>query len=47
MMRIFKSRWFQRFARKEEIADPVLREAVARVERGQMEVKSDEQEISK
>jgi hypothetical protein len=36
-MRIFKSRWFQRFARKEGIADPVLREAVARAERGQID----------
>lgn len=36
-MRIFKSRWFQRFARKEEIADAVLREAVARAEKGQID----------
>ncbi len=36
-MRIFKSRWFQRFARKEEIADASLREAVARAERGQID----------
>ena len=36
-MRIFKSRWFQRFARKEGIADAVLREAVARAERGQID----------
>ena len=33
-MRIFKSRWFLRFARKEGIADAALREAVARAERG-------------
>ncbi len=33
-MRIFKSRWFQRFAWKERIADPALSEAVARAERG-------------
>ena len=33
-MRIFKSRWFQRFARREGIADAVLREAVGRAEKG-------------
>jgi hypothetical protein len=37
MTRIFKSRWFQRFARKERIADAVLREAVARAENGQFD----------
>jgi hypothetical protein len=36
-VRIFKSRWFQRFARKEGIADAVLREAVARAEKGQID----------
>ena len=36
-MRIFKSRWFQRFARKEGIADEALREAVARAEKGQID----------
>ncbi len=36
-MRIFKSRWFQRFARKEGIADAVLREAVARAENRQID----------
>jgi hypothetical protein len=36
-VRIFKSRWFQRFARKEGIADVVLREAVARAEKGQID----------
>jgi hypothetical protein len=36
-VRIFKSRWFQRFARKEEIADAVLREAVTRGEAGQID----------
>ncbi|HXM40707.1 MAG TPA: type II toxin-antitoxin system RelE/ParE family toxin [Bryobacteraceae bacterium] len=36
-MRIFKSRWFQRFARKEGIADAVLREAIARAEMGQID----------
>ena len=34
-MRTYKSRWFQRFARKEGIADAVLLEAVARAEKGQ------------
>ena len=36
-MRIFTSRWFQRFARKEGIADAALREAVARAEKGQID----------
>ena len=36
-MRVFKSRWFQRFARKEGIADAVLLEAVARAEKGQID----------
>jgi hypothetical protein len=36
-LRIFKSRWFQRFARKEGIGDTVLREAVARAEKGQID----------
>src|SRR5208337_2282072 len=36
-MRIFKSRWFQRFAGKERIADAVLRVAVARAEKGQID----------
>jgi len=36
-VRIFKSRWFQRFARKEGIADAVLRDAVARAEKGQID----------
>lgn len=36
-MRIFKSRWFERFARKEGITDAVLCEAVARAERGQID----------
>ena len=36
-VRIFKSRWFQRFARKEWFADAVLREAVARAEKGQID----------
>ena len=33
-MRIFKNRWFEKFARKQEIGDDVLREAVGRAERG-------------
>jgi hypothetical protein len=36
-LRIFKSRWFQRFARKEGIADEILRDAIARAERGQID----------
>ena len=33
-MRIFKTKWFARFARKERIADEALCEAVSRAERG-------------
>ena len=33
-MRIFKTRWFARFARREEIADKGLIEAIRRAERG-------------
>ncbi|HEV7372981.1 type II toxin-antitoxin system RelE/ParE family toxin [Arenibaculum sp.] len=33
-MRVFKNAWFQRFARKERIADGVLCEAVARANKG-------------
>ena len=36
-MRIFKPRWFLRFARKEGIADVALCEAVARAEKGQID----------
>ena len=36
-MRIFKSKWFQRFARKEGIEDAALREAVHRAEKGQVD----------
>ena len=36
-MQLFKSRWFQRFARKEGITDIGLREAVARAEKGQID----------
>jgi hypothetical protein len=32
-MRIFKTRWFARFARQEKIADDSLREAIERAER--------------
>lgn len=35
--RVFKTRWFQRFARKEKIVDAVLLEAVARTEKGQVD----------
>ena len=35
--RIFKTRWFQRFARKEKIGDAVLQEAIARAEKGQVD----------
>lgn len=33
-MRIFKNKWFMRFARKEKISDEKLREAVENVEKG-------------
>lgn len=33
-MRVFKNSWFERFARKERIADSALREAVKRAEKG-------------
>jgi len=36
-VRIFKSKWFQRFARKEGIEDAALREAVHRAEKGQVD----------
>jgi hypothetical protein len=36
-VRIFKSRWFQRFARKEGIEDTALSEAIARAEKGQID----------
>jgi len=36
-MRIFKSRWFERFSRKEGIADRVLREAIVRAEEGRID----------
>jgi len=33
-LRIFKNAWFCRFARREKIKDAVLKEAIARAERG-------------
>jgi hypothetical protein len=36
-VRIFKSRWFHRFARKEGIADAALCEAIVRAENGQFD----------
>ena len=36
-MRVFKSRWFERFALREGIANAVLRDAVVRAERGQID----------
>jgi hypothetical protein len=36
-VRIFKSKWFERFSRKEAIDDELLREAVARADKGQID----------
>jgi hypothetical protein len=36
-VRIFKSRWFQRFARKEGIVDAALQEAADRADKGQID----------
>ena len=36
-VRIFKNAWFERFARKQRIADTALIDAVRRVERGQID----------
>ncbi len=36
-MRVFKNTWFQRFARKERIADAALCDAVTRAEKGQID----------
>lgn len=36
-MRIFKNAWFERFARKQRIADAALLEAVRRAEHGQID----------
>ncbi|HWT13123.1 MAG TPA: type II toxin-antitoxin system RelE/ParE family toxin [Allosphingosinicella sp.] len=33
-MRIFMNRWFEKFARKQDISDGILQEAVERAERG-------------
>ena len=33
-MRVFKTRWIDRFARRERVADSSLRDAIARAERG-------------
>ncbi len=38
-MRIFKVAWFVRFARAEGITDGLLRDAVARAERGQVDAR--------
>ena len=35
--KVFKTRWFERFARKEKIPDPALIDAVARAEKGQVD----------
>lgn len=35
--RIFKTRWFERFARKERIGDAVLVDAIERAEKGQLD----------
>jgi hypothetical protein len=36
-LRVFKNAWFGRFARKQKIPDAVLRQAVERIERGQID----------
>ena len=36
-MKVFKTKWFARFARQELIADSSLREAIARAERGMVD----------
>lgn len=35
--RVFKTKWFQRFARKEKLADSALLEAVERAEKGRID----------
>ena len=35
--RILKTKWFQRFARRERISDATLREAIARIKQGQID----------
>lgn len=37
LVRVFKNTWFQRFARKERIADAALCDAVTRAEKGQVD----------
>lgn len=37
-MQVYKTKWLARFAKKEEIADASLRTAIARAERGQVDV---------
>jgi RelE toxin of RelE / RelB toxin-antitoxin system len=36
-----KTRWFQRFARKEKIGDAVLLDAIARAEKGEIDAELD------
>lgn len=36
-LRIYKNAWFERFARKQRIADSALRDAVRRAEQGQID----------
>ena len=36
-MRIYKNAWFERFARKQRIADSALKDAVRRAEQGQID----------
>ena len=36
-LKVFKTRWFQRFARREKIPDAVQLDAVARAEKGQID----------
>jgi hypothetical protein len=36
-VRVFKNAWFERFVRKQRIPDKALMDAVARVEKGQID----------
>jgi hypothetical protein len=38
-MRVFKTAWFVRFSRGEGISDDLLREAIRRAERGQVDAR--------
>ena len=38
-MRVFKTRWFARFAKREDISDDRLADAIARAERGLIDAK--------